>query len=85
MNMPALGSVFSDSSIGPINNRLRVANLPRIAASRKLRPHSSGTVGASGRPIANRPQVANLPHKSELPQQAGISWHGNRLTSELLK
>jgi hypothetical protein len=32
------------------------------AASRNRRSHSSGTVGAAGRPIANRPQVANLPH-----------------------
>jgi hypothetical protein len=35
-------------------------------SSRKRRSHSSGTVGAAGRPIANRPDPegtpANLPH-----------------------
>ena len=50
------------ASQGPIANRPQDAILPRIAASRKRRSHSSGTVGAAGRPIANRLQVANLPH-----------------------
>jgi hypothetical protein len=43
-------------------NPPQVDNLPRIAASRKRRWHSSGGAGSAGRPIANRPQVANLPH-----------------------
>jgi hypothetical protein len=57
--------------------RLRRFALYHIAASRKLRRHSSSTVGAAGRPIANRPQVANLPRIAAGRKPAAIDLGGH--------
>jgi hypothetical protein len=46
-----------------VANPPQVADLPRIAASRKLFGRFSGIVLAAGRRIDNPPQVANLPRK----------------------
>ena len=51
---------FVSDARGPINNRLQVSNLPRIAASRK---RVQAFVSDAKRPINNRPQVTDLPHK----------------------